>query len=163
MSCPCGNSAPIEACCGRFISGDALPETAEELMRSRYTAYATQNIDYVVESHDPDTSDRVDRKFAESWSKEAKWESLEVVDTEAGGPEDEEGVVEFIARYTIEGARTQHHERSNFRKAEGRWYYTDGEMVKPKPIVRESPKVGRNEPCPCGSGKKYKKCCGVAA
>ena len=56
--------------------------------------------------------------------------------------------------------QSQHHERAEFSRIDGRWFYIDGEMIKAKPVVREAPKVGRNEPCPCGSGKKYKKCCG---
>jgi SEC-C motif-containing protein len=69
-------------------------------------------------------------------------------------------VVEFIAKYAIDGNDFKHHERATFRRIDGDWFYMDGDMVKPKPVVRDKPKVGRNEPCPCGSGKKYKKCHG---
>ncbi|MGN1324764.1 MAG: SEC-C metal-binding domain-containing protein, partial [Candidatus Spyradenecus sp.] len=54
----------------------------------------------------------------------------------------------------------EHHERSLFKRVDGQWKFIDGELVKPKPIVNEQPRPGRNDPCPCGSGKKYKKCCG---
>ena len=47
-----------------------------------------------------------------------------------------------------------------FRREDGRWYYVDGNVHGQDPYRRETPKIGRNEPCPCGSGKKYKKCCG---
>ena len=82
------------------------------------------------------------------------------MDTEAGGPDDQEGVVEFIARYRTGGSAHAHHERSRFRRVDGRWYFVDGQMVKPTP-VRAAPTVGRNAPCPCGSGKKYKRCHGA--
>jgi SEC-C motif-containing protein len=129
-------------------------------MRSRYTAYTMGEVDYIVETHVPDGRDSVDRDGAAKWAEESTWDGLEIVTTEAGGPDDDEGMVEFIARYSMEGAGFVHHERSTFKKIDGRWYYEDGEMVKKQPKRRETPKVGRNEPCPCGSGKKYKKCHG---
>jgi SEC-C motif domain protein len=131
-------------------------------MRSRYTAYATQNVDYVLATHDPNSRDEVDPEGAATWSREADWQGLEIVATEAGGPADDAGVVEFIARYAAKGTPVAHHERSTFKKIDGRWFYMDGQMVKARPLVREAPKTGRNEPCPCGSGKKYKKCHGAA-
>ncbi len=132
-------------------------------MRSRYTAYVTGAIDHVLASHHPSTRDSVDREGAESWSSEAEWDGLEVVDTEAGGEGDSEGVVEFIARYRAQGQPISHRERARFVHEDGQWFYVDGDIVKNKPTRREAPKVGRNEPCPCGSGKKYKKCHGAAA
>lgn len=159
MSCPCGNDAELAACCGRFLSGAEHPATAEELMRSRYTAYVENQIDYVVESHEPKTRDDVDRDAADSWSKQAEWTGLEVRETREGGPEDQRGEVEFVARYRVQGADLAHHEVARFERQNDRWYYVDGDIVKAKPVVRDAPKVGRNEPCPCGSGKKFKKCC----
>jgi uncharacterized protein YchJ len=90
---------------------------------------------------------------AATWAREAQWHGLEIVATEAGGPDDETGTVEFIARYSAKGAPVAHHERSTFKKIDGRWFYMDGDMVKPRPVVRDAPRVGRNDPCPCGSGK----------
>ena len=79
-------------------------------------------------------------------------------DLREGIPLDDNSVEEV----RVQGAEASHHERSRFRRAEGRWVYLDGEMVKPKPVVREEPKVGRNAPCPCGSGRKFKRCCGAS-
>ena len=76
-----------------------------------------------------------------------------------GQPEDAEGFVEFKAYYTLGGEDVTHHEVASFRKEDGAWYFVEGEPVRQQPFVREEPKVGRNDPCPCGSGKKYKKCC----
>ncbi len=145
-----------------FLRGEATPSTAAELMKSRYAAYVLGEVDYLLASHDPTSREQVDRDGAAKWSAEADWDGLEIVSTEAGGADDDRGVVEFIARYQMSGAPLVHHERATFRKHEGRWFYVDGEMVRQKPARREAPKVGRNEPCPCGSGKKFKKCCAAA-
>lgn len=160
--CPCTSGASYEACCGPVLRGEAAADSPEALMRARYTAYTQGEIDFIADSHDPDTADQVDREASASWSKKAEWLALDIVSTEGGGPDDERGNVEFIARYRMEGAELAHHEHAEFRRRNEGWFYVDGEMVKPKPVVRDQPKVGRNEPCPCGSGKKYKKCCGAA-
>jgi len=160
MGCPCGG-ASFETCCGPYLKGERPAPTAEALMRSRYTAYTVQEIDYVLGTHDPASRDEVDREGAATWAREADWQGLEIVATEAGGEADDAGVVEFIARYAAKGAAVAHHERSTFKRIDGRWYERDRAMVRPKPVVREGAKVGRNDPCPCGSGKKYKKCHGA--
>ena len=160
-TCPCGRDASLELCCGRFITGGQIAPTAEDVMRSRYTAYTIEEIDHIVNTHNPSSTDEVDKESALKWAQEAAWEGLEIVATEAGGPDDDQGVVEFIAKYAVEGKLLGHHERATFDKIDGVWYYTDGEMIKRKPVVRDTPKVGRNEPCTCGSGKKFKKCCGA--
>lgn len=134
-------------------------------MRSRYSAYALGNIDHVVATHDPASRHLVDRAAATTWSEQSTWLGLDVVATEAGGEADPTGIVEFVARFSIAGKVTAHHERSRFvRKdedGEARWFYADGDTLKARPVSREAPKVGRNEPCPCGSGKKFKKCHGA--
>jgi SEC-C motif-containing protein len=167
MSCPCGKGESLEVCCGPIIKGQRPAATAEELMRSRYACYVTGDIDHVVATHDPATRGDVDRDAAEAWARSSQWHGLEIVATEAGSADDATGIVEFIARYTLGGKTLAHHERSRFaRKDEGsgpRWFYIDGDMIKARPVAREAAKVGRNEPCPCGSGKKYKKCHGQAA
>ncbi|MDA8124096.1 MAG: YchJ family protein [Deltaproteobacteria bacterium] len=161
MDCPCGSGQAYEHCCEAFIKGDRLPETAEQLMRSRYSAHAVQAIPYLLETIHPDFRGDWDEEGARTWSQSAVWQGMDVVAAEAGGPADEQGIVEFIARFSIKGEEMQHHERSVFEKIAGRWYFKDGEMMKPKQVRREAPKTGRNDPCPCGSGKKYKKCCGA--
>lgn len=156
--CPCGGGSYAE-CCGPFLAGDAQPATAEALMRSRYSAYVLQKIDYLTETHDPETVDEFDEEEAAGWAKGADWQGLEIVDRVRGKEKDNEGVVEFVARYRYQDNELSHHERSSFVKLDGRWYYTSGDPMT-APIKRETPKVGRNDPCPCGSGKKHKKCCG---
>jgi SEC-C motif domain protein len=129
-------------------------------MRSRYTAHVRADIDYLVATYDPSTRARTSRADTERWARESTWLGLEVLDTERGGPSDREGVVEFRARYRAGDLELVHHERSRFLRHDGRWFYVDGDAVKPAPATRGD-EVGRNEPCPCGSGKKYKKCHGA--
>lgn len=155
MSCPCGFGVSVDACCGPIIR-DRSAATAEALMRSRYTAYVLEDVDYLIATHDPQTVGSVDIESTRAWAKDAQWTDLEVVKTAGGGHDDAEGMVEFIAKYIAGGATVTHHERSTFRRVEGHWAYVAGEGPEP---VRAS-KVGRNSPCPCGSGKKHKKCCG---
>lgn len=158
---PCGSGRDYDSCCQPFVEGEALPPTAESLMRSRYSAYVNHAIDYLGETLHPHHRADWDREATRRWSDNAVWQGLEIVDTEAGGEGDAEGVVEFIARFEDHGRATQHRERSRFQLFEGRWYYVDGETPRPKTQRLETPKVGRNDPCPCGSGKKFKKCCGA--
>ncbi len=160
MQCPCGSGHTYEECCGPYIEGKKKPETAEALMRSRYTAFATQAVDYILDTHDPSNRGDLDRNSTAEWSKRAEWLGFELLNAEGGGGGDDEGKIEFVARYRFKGDELAHHETATFRKHEGVWYFVDGEMATHETFVRTTAKVGRNEPCPCGSGKKYKKCCG---
>jgi SEC-C motif-containing protein len=157
--CPCGQPQAFEDCCGRFISGRDLPQSSEELMRSRYTAFATHQIEYLMASHHPETRGQADRDGVKRFSEGMTWCGLEILETVDGQAADDQGWVEFIARYREQGQDRVHHERSLFRRHQGRWFFHSAEHPKPAPSQRTQPKVGRNEPCPCGSGKKYKKCC----
>jgi SEC-C motif-containing protein len=130
-------------------------------MRSRYTAYVLGDIDHVSETLHPEHRHDHDPDAARRWARRSVWEGLEVRAAERGGPEDDHGTVEFVATYKEKGVRKRHHEVAEFHKQDGLWYYVDGRLVAPPPERHGGPKVGRNEPCPCGSGKKYKKCCGV--
>lgn len=156
MSCVCGLGSSLEACCGRFHSGGEWPATAEELMRSRYAAYAVGNPAYLEASHDPETF-----QGGRDVGPEPRWTGLEILACEEGGATDQEGWVEFRAHYTLGKSRTPGvlHERSYFRRSKGRWVYTSGTTPRVEPVRRTEPRVGRNEPCPCGSGRKYKHCC----
>ncbi len=159
-SCPCQSGKTYETCCGPFDAGSAWPATAEALMRARYCAYVVHKIDYIERTDHPSRKGGFDRKAAEQWSTLSEWMGLDIIAKEKGGEADSDGVVEFRARFRIRGQEAQHHERSTFAKAEGRWYYVDGDRPAQKPFVHDKPAVNRNDPCPCGSGKKFKKCCG---
>lgn len=154
--CPCGSEKDFTHCCAPYLRGDAFPPSAEALMRSRYTAYVKHDDAYLLTSWDPQT--RPDNP-SPSADKGTTWIDLRIVRSEAGGETDNAGVVEFIAAYDVRGVPGQLHETSRFRRNEaGHWVYIDGDTR--QPARRSEAKVGRNDPCPCGSGKKFKKCCG---
>ena len=160
MDCPCGSGSAYAACCEPLITGQREADTAEALMRARYTAYARAETEFLLASLHPDNRDEHEPDKIRAWAEESKWHGLEILGTEAGGPADETGYVEFVAEYTYDSERSHHHERAVFSRHEGRWYFVEGDPVKGRPYVRNAPKVGRNDPCPCGSGRKYKRCCG---
>ena len=128
-------------------------------MRARYSAHVKVDVDFLYATTHPDYRENYDHKGTKSWAEKSEWQGLEILGTTAGGSTDEEGEVEFIARFRdTEGLRS-HRERGQFKRRKKKWLFTEGEMVKSQPI--SVTKIGRNDPCPCGSGKKYKKCCGA--
>lgn len=92
-------------------------------MRSRYSAYAVGALDHVFRTWHPRT--RPDDLRPEPG---LTWTGLEVMDTEAGGTADDEGVVEFRARYRGPAGDGVLHERSRFVRRAGRWVYLDGDV-----------------------------------
>lgn len=159
--CPCGSKSPYADCCEPYLTGRAATPTAEKLMRSRYSAYVVGAIDYLGETLHPSHRTDWDREATRRWADDAAWLGLEILKTENGRETDSEGIVEFIASYREQGVDRAHRERSVFRRHGGRWYYVEGEGPKPQPQRNVGAKIGRNDPCPCGSGKKYKRCCGA--
>ncbi len=159
-NCPCGSGIAYADCCEPVIKGVTAPETAEKLMRARYSAYANVETDFLFSTLHPDHRDGFDEKQTRDWAAKSDWEGLEIVNTENGGKDDASGTVEFIAHYAVKDKKNSHHEIASFMKHDGVWYFTDGAAPAVKQFVRAEPKVGRNDPCPCNSGKKYKKCCG---
>lgn len=157
--CPCGSGKESVECCTPIISGEKPAPTAEALMRSRYSAYVFKELDYLKKSLAPEVLDGHDDSSVKEWAEKADWLGLEIHDTWAGGEDDDAGIVEFTAKYAMDGEELSHRERGEFKKIGEDWRYVDGNMVSGPPVRKER-KIGRNEPCPCGSGKKYKKCCG---
>ncbi len=129
-------------------------------MRARYSAYVTEQIPFLKQSATKAIQEDFDEVASTNWSRAATWHGLEIIRTEGGQPGDKKGLVEFRAIYTANNELCNHHEISTFVKEADGWKFEDGELIGETPIVREEPKIGRNDPCPCGSGKKYKKCCG---
>lgn len=176
MTCPCGTGQSFETCCGPFLSGQAMPETAEKLMRARYTAFTKADLGYIEKTLAPESRKEFDAEGTKAWAETAKWKGLQILETDKGGTTDKKGTVEFVATYETDGETLEHHEVSNFRKNDrGQWLFVDGDAhshkageghhhhAKPQTVQREEPKIGRNDPCPCGSGKKYKKCHALTA
>jgi SEC-C motif-containing protein len=158
MSCHCGSGKSFKDCCEPFIKQNQNPQTAEQLMRSRYSAYVTGDIDYIEQTQLED-GEAFDKEAAKSWSESSDWKGLEIVSTQKGRAGDSDGIVEFVAHYSDESGEHSHHEISSFI-FDKKWIYKSGFIPGVSPITRAAPKVGRNDPCPCGSGKKFKKCCG---
>lgn len=159
--CPCGSGSAFADCCGPLINGEQAATTAEALMRSRYSAYVTGAIDYLGDTLHPDYRSDYDAAATRKWAQQSQWCGLEIRSVEQGEEGDDTGTVEFVASYKADGMIHHHHEFSRFARQRGRWYYVEGKMPSPETVVRSEPRVGRNDPCPCGSGKKYKKCCGA--
>jgi SEC-C motif-containing protein len=159
-TCPCGSGKDFSDCCEPIITETRKAQTAAELMRARYSAFAKVQTDFLLSSLHPARRAAHDQKETHLWAAKSQWNRLEIISTEKGGENDETGMVEFVAHYTVKGERTRHHERATFNKVDGEWFFDDGEAVLPQQVIRNEPKIGRNDPCPCNSGKKYKKCCG---
>jgi SEC-C motif-containing protein len=151
--CPCGSGGVWQACCGPIVAGEIEAPTAEALMRSRYSAYATRHVAHVARTSGGAALAEFDAESAAQWAAVADFKALEVVAVEGGGAADTRGTVTFRATFDEGGKRHVMNERSRFEKVDGRWLYVGHEAAR-------APKAGRNDPCPCGSGLKFKRCCG---
>jgi SEC-C motif-containing protein len=146
--CFCGSGLEYGNCCGPIIAGEQPAASAEQLMRSRYSAYVMEDRAYLLKSWHPDTRPAQ----LDLGHSDLHWIGLSVRDRQGGQPGDHSGRVSFIARYEQGGVSGAVQENSRFVCEQGAWLYVDGDL-------QAAPKPGRNDPCPCGSGKKYKKCC----
>ena len=147
MKCFCGLDKNFEECCGAIISGEKSALTAEELMRSRYSAYAVADGNYLVKSATKENRYESDISLIEEFCKNVKWLKLDLLHVSQN---EFDGIVEFKAYYLENSEIVLLHERSDFIKNDGVWEYDKGNFI--------NSKIERNEPCPCGSGVKYKKC-----
>lgn len=119
--CPCGSERAYAECCGRYVDGGMLPETAEQLMRSRYTAFTLARADYLHDTWHAST-----RPPAIEFDPAQQWLGLRILNTQQGDPGDAQGWVEFVARSKSDGRAQRLRERSRFVRDNGRWYYVDG-------------------------------------
>jgi len=163
--CPCGQPSGFDRCCQPIIQGLRHARSAEELMRSRYSAHACLAVDYLMASWWPEQRAQINPAEVARWVEESDWLRLDILKTEAGHKHDDEGWVEFMAYYRKRAPSTTqaahgdlacHAERSYFRKLDERWYFVDGVDL---PQTRQPKKPRRNDPCPCDSMKKFKHCC----
>jgi SEC-C motif-containing protein len=147
MKCFCGLDKNFEECCGAIISGERSALTVEELMRSRYSAYAVADGNYLVKSATKENRYESDISLIEEFCKNVKWLKLNLLHVSQN---EFDGIVEFKAYYLENSEIILLHERSDFIKTDGVWEYDKGSFI--------NSKIERNELCPCGSGIKYKKC-----
>ena len=150
--CPCGSKTNAVDCCLVYINEGRDAKTAELLMRSRYTAYVLGNEEYILK-----TWHRSQRPSSSGLQLSVEWRGLKVL--QASAEKGDEAFVEFIAIFSDAGNTAQMHERSRFIREKGVWFYVDGEQLETN-TQHNLKRPGRNEPCYCGSGKKFKKCCG---
>ncbi len=154
MTCECGKDTTFAECCGRFLDGSHKPRTAEELVRSRFVAFGLGNFDYIEQT-------QLDPLEAGVRNREApEWEYLEILSCQEGSDSDEYGTVEFVAYYRL-GEQRRHRELSRFVKVDGEWRYKDGDISDEPVSESAGSSADPDDPCPCGSGRKFKRCCGV--
>lgn len=147
--CPCGNDKTFTECCEPILKERKNAETAEQLMRSRYTAFTLGDNEYILKSWAAETRPQSVQTDAAS----IQWLKLQVDKCHKGGTNDKAGLVTFTASFLSGGHLCKLHEESSFIKEKDIWYYLEGKSES------DTSKVGRNASCPCGSGKKYKRCC----
>lgn len=151
--CPCGTKLSFDNCCQPIISGKFPAPSAIALMRARFTAYVARDFHFLRRTAAP----KVSLGFIDEEETRTEWLALEIQRFEDG---ENDAKVEFSAYHRREGRNGIHVELSNFQKIDGAWIYQDADRIGPTPIVNIIPKPSRNMPCSCGSGLKYKKCCG---
>ena len=157
--CPCGSNLRYEDCCKPIIQETTKAQTAEVLMRSRYSAHVIVDAQYLINSTHISTRKNQSKIEIETWAKMCTWQKLEIVSTQKGLENDLIGEVEFKAHFIDLNQKSQiHHEKSVFKKGEGRWFFVDGKVIPAK--INDETILNRNHYCSCGSGKKFKKCCG---
>ncbi|MGX3067089.1 YchJ family protein [Ursidibacter arcticus] len=150
--CPCQSGKTYQECCQPFHLTQQYPSTAEQLMRSRYSAYTQVNIDYIVATTVPSQQALLDRQAMEQWGKSTRWAGLEILEHKPAISK-QHSTVEFNALFQTESGIEAHHELSLFVKINNRWFFVD-------PTV---PLPTQKQPCICGSSKKFKHCCGILA
>lgn len=127
--CPCGNNKTYEECCEVFIKDKSKPETAEQLMRARYTAYTKGKVDYLLRTHESSTRPTKERNKLLKWMNSVEWLGLVIVKTERGMEDDNAGKVEFRAVFIADGFTQAIHEESIFVRNRGAWLYVSGTEI----------------------------------
>jgi SEC-C motif-containing protein len=161
MLCPCGSEQTFNQCCEAIITGSNVVNSPEQLMRSRYSAYATNQAKYLFDTYAASTQKTQTIKDIAQWANTTKWLKLVIHHTSnfqqdllaSNNPQ-----VEFSAYYSHQGQICHMRENSNFIIENNQWRYLDGEVSDNTEIDR--PK--RNQLCFCGSKKKFKQCCANA-
>ncbi len=162
-TCPCHSQKQYQQCCEPIHNHPSSATKPEQLMRARYSAHVLGLVDFVVHTYHPSCQAEAQRQEI-AQSIDSEWLKLDVHSSEDGANSDE-GYVTFSAYFNQDGEALCLTERSRFIRENGQWFYIDGTFPEqPRDERLNQPvntlKVGRNDPCICGSGKKFKKCCG---
>ena len=160
MLCPCCSERPFASCCeplliGKAATGKAAASSPEALMRSRYSAYSRGEIDYIYATYATATKVQHSKQEISDWANSVTFVRLEVLSASdpASLTDGDQGYVEFCAHYLQDKTLHKLHEKSRFIREQQQWRYIDGTIIEEQPLV-----IGRNDLCPCLSGKKFKKC-----
>jgi SEC-C motif-containing protein len=153
--CPCGSQINYKQCCEVFIEKKQIPQTPEQLMRSRYSAYSRAKIDYIKNTMKGKPLIDFNESETQKWAKSVTWTGLKVIQSYLETPK--KGFVEFSARFMENKQLKSIHELSEFHLEDNVWYYVNGKNKK-IPMNSNKQKIARNSLCPCGSGKKFKHC-----
>ena len=156
-ACPCGSGKTFGTCCEPLLKEEQSAASAGQLMRSRFSAHAVGDFRHLHRTY----WGTARRPYVEGSDEGGgmKWTRL-IIHREEAGLKPGTAFVDFSAYYEEAGVEQALHEKSEFAQIDGKWFYTRTVRMGPAPVKSSAPKVGRNEPCPCGSGKKYKYCCG---
>lgn len=154
--CPCGSGLTFGQCCEPILAGRAAAPDAERLMRARFTAHATYHFKFLHDSYKPTAGKPY---VAEVGEPTMQWTKLVVHSHETSPENPDKAYVDFSAYGTEDKVEKVLHEKAEFLRVNGQWLYNREARLGPAPYKSTAPKVGRNDPCPCGSGKKHKHCC----
>lgn len=149
MQCPCQSGLEYQDCCQPLHQYQKIASTAEQLMRSRYSAFVLAEIDYIVKTTVPLQQTLLNSKALYQWARNTEWDGLEIVKV-VPEMDNNHALVEFNAFFLHENKRMTHHEWSAFVRIAQQWYFLD-------PTV--ATKWRLKEPCFCHSGRKFKQCC----
>tara|TARA_Y100001933_G_C18739965_1_gene455394 strand:- start:23 stop:565 length:543 start_codon:yes stop_codon:yes gene_type:complete len=147
-SCPCSSGKLLSACCSPILADHALARTPEQLMRSRYTAFVYQDSIHLLRSWDIPS-----RPQSLNFDDTIVWLELDIEEAPLPSPSDDFGYVRFKATFIQNDCYVKMKEKSVFVRKNNLWFYLRGELQK-----EETP-ISLKSQCPCGSGKKYKRCC----
>ena len=153
--CPCGTGKTFGQCCLPVMKRERKASTAEELMRSRFSAHVARDWEHLHRTFEKTAREPY---APERDVQPREWTRLVIHAHEAGAKPDT-ATVDFTAYFREGEAEKSFPEKAEFRRVEGEWLYVRALREGPAPIRSTAPAVGRNDPCPCGSGKKYKQCC----
>lgn len=185
--CFCGSQSDFSSCCQPYLKKETTVHTAEQLMRSRFSAYASANAGYIYDTYAKSSQKEQSVKEIEDWSKACEWIALIIHPIEKSRQSTTEQFVEFSAFYITNNTLCELRERSRFILEEStfpalstnsetkenmslntsskQWRYIDGDIISHQELAA----IKRNEICPCNlyttawqvkKGKKYKHCCG---
>jgi SEC-C motif domain protein len=158
--CHCGANFTFEQCCQPYLSGVKQPPTAESLMRSRYSAFVVEDINYIKDTMTGEMLKNFSYDQTLAYAQSVTWQRLNVIASSADDPAATTAWVEFEVYYILNGIEKCLYEYSSFERMENRWFYIDSEKSRLTDCGDKTlSNLGRNDKCHCGSGKKYKKCC----